>query len=80
MSDNAKTNIELDLPQGSIITNRIEIVTYLDPSRGFEDNFIVGCKSNNGNDHHVPLITALGMLEIAKGMIASPDEEGSQDD
>jgi len=75
MSDPCETNVIDDLPHGAIVTNRIEIVTYIDPGEPFDDNYIVGVKSNNGNDKEVALITAMGMLEIAKGMVSAEDDD-----
>lgn len=79
MSDMAETNIADDLPPGAMITSRIEIVTWIDPEDN-NDNYIVGTKTNGGNGNLVPLITALGMLEIAKNSVAVLAEEDDEDD
>jgi hypothetical protein len=74
---NCDTNIDLDLPDGSIITNRIEVVTFLLPDG--EDDYMVAAKSSSGNNESVPMVTAFGMLEMAKACLLS-NEDGDDDD
>lgn len=75
MNDMAETTIADDLPPDAIITSRIEIVTWIGSTEGSADNYIIGTKTNDGNGKQIPLVTALGMLEIAKGSVAVLHEE-----
>jgi len=65
MSDSSETHLADDLPEGSVITGRIEIVTYM-PKDG--DDYMIAAKSSSNGDN-IHLITALGMLELSKGLL-----------
>lgn len=60
------TNKPPGLPEGAIVTGRIEIISYLPADGG---NPTLYWETSDGSGGDLPVITQLGMLELAKGYV-----------
>lgn len=63
----------LKLPQGAIVTGRIEIVTYIDPAN--DDDYMIAAIAEDQQGKNMPLLTSYGMLELSKGLLLEANDE-----